>query len=756
MNFKTTLVLLVLLAGVGAFFLFYEWGRVTGPDETTQVSEDGQPLLGEDAPAGDDVRQVAVRRDAERVVLFREQAGWWQVEPVRFAVQAASAEGIVAQAVGLRWRQRFEPGAEANDGSGGQPTLEDVGLASPRAEVTLTAGDRAWTVQLGRRTLDGQGYVMLEGDEHVYIVGDGLHQAVLDETIRDWRRRTLAGPRAAEADRVTIEQGEQTIELAKQDGRWHLDAEHRERAGQAAVEALVNGVRSMSIASFVADAPDRLSAYGLHEPVTTVTIRTPALGDAVPGRSYALRIGASADMQSQQHYATWSVDEQMSPVVFTVEQQHVDRLAVTRDELRDPGMVTTPADEVSALHVAREGQPALHLVRDPDQGYRFADDGPGYRVDYNTASEVVEAIAAAEATGYVSAFEAEGDAVGEPAAELTLTRRGGRTEQVRLFDDPGADPGAEAADEPATYLAVREDEPVAYRVPGEALELLFAPRLAFRDMELLNVPSAEVTGVTLQRDDGHEFVFTRDDDTWRLEGHNTFERRAFEGLLGSLRPLRAASWSDQLLELGAGEGWLLLTVEAPYVDAGEPSRRTLHVNVARGLAMLDGVDQTFELPATFVERLRAEYRPRTVLSMPTSEIAEIRRVRGDETLTLRRTSEGEYLSDGDTAVREQPAAALFDTLSSLSVWRYVDEPDGLGDAPEREYVIERTEGEPYTLELWRPEDGGTVGRLGGRWFQFDGETLDVLYDTLLEEEEPVTFEVVEEDVPARSVVDPVK
>ncbi|MFA9480169.1 DUF4340 domain-containing protein [Phycisphaerales bacterium AB-hyl4] len=738
MNFKTTLVLVVLVAAVGGYFLFVERGRDRGP-AAVEVSEDGQTLLGEASPERDAVRQVAVRRGDEAVVLFRDSDAWWQVEPVRFGVRSESARQIVERTLGLTWRERFLPGESADDD---RPTLAEVGLDTPRAELTLTADATSWTVLLGRRMVDGQAYVQLAGDERIYIVDDGLHRAVLDETIRDWRRRQLEAPRAARAERVVHEHDGQTIELTKQDGRWYLDADDetlRSRASESRVDALVEAVRSLTISSFVADARDGLSTYGVDEPTTRVAVHTPDVGDG--GRSYVLRIGAAADLSEREHYATWSVDEEMSPVVFTVERRGVDRLAVVHDELRDPRIVTTRPSDVSEVYIERADEPALHLVRDPDVGYRFGEDGPAYGADYTAASELIDAIARTEAVSYETGFEP----TSEPRATVTLLRRGGREEQVQLFEDPGPeliddDSEVNAA---ATYLAVREDERVAYRVSAEGLASVFAPLVAYRDMQLMNVRADDVAGVTLTRDDGAEFVFTRDEEgEWQLEGHASFERRAFDGLLAALRPLRAERWLDASAEHGEGFGWAVLTVER-----ADGSPTVLHVDVsARQGAMADEAIG-FELPRSFVDRLRDEYRPRTVLSLRAGEIEQIRReLPDDETLTLRRTSGGQYLSDGDTAVREQPAAALFDTLSSLRVWRYIDEPDDREDEPERQYVIERTEGDDYVVELWRLSDGVTAGRVGDRWFQMDGQTMDALYDSLLEDEEPVAYEEPE-DVP---------
>src|SRR5690606_26233404 len=132
------------------------------------------------------------------------------------------------------------------------------------------------------------------------------------------------------------------------------------------------------------------------------------------------------------YFATWSEGDAPSPVVFTINKSSVEDLRKPVDDLRDPRMVTTEPEEVKELKLTHAGQTTLHLVRDPDVGFTLGELQPGYGVDYDTATNLIEAVTKAEATGYEANFKPDD----EPTAVLTLTRRGtGLTETVRLYED---------------------------------------------------------------------------------------------------------------------------------------------------------------------------------------------------------------------------------------------------------------------------------------------------------------------------------
>ncbi|MCH8212029.1 MAG: DUF4340 domain-containing protein, partial [Planctomycetes bacterium] len=92
----------------------------------------------------------------------------------RFALESYGPRSVADRFAGLRYLRTITPNSE------GAPTTEQMGLDNPRAVVSVSAGDKTWTLRLGRISLAGKGYAQLKGTDTIYVVDSDLHGAVLD------------------------------------------------------------------------------------------------------------------------------------------------------------------------------------------------------------------------------------------------------------------------------------------------------------------------------------------------------------------------------------------------------------------------------------------------------------------------------------------------------------------------------------------------------------------------------------------------
>ena len=720
MNFKTTLALLLLVAAVALYFAFVERGTTSMRERERQAEqtsgETGTPLLADDAFSPDSVTRLELKRDGQTAVIEKTNGNWRQTQPVQFPLTSRALGGVTGDLDSLRYVDRFTPGSE------GTPALGEVGLESPRAELTVTHGETTTTLRLGDKSLGSHAYLMRGDEEQVYVVTDGLHDRILDNTVQDWRKKTFDAPAASGTDRVALSRAQQgELNLLKRDGDWFLDEAQTQRASSDAVDELVSAVGSARVQGFVKDKPDDMALYGLKQPRLELTMHTPAAdtGDNGDGdtsaeddasgqdevNTYTLRVGSAADMEESQFFATWSKGENASPVVFTLNKSDIEPLEKQIDDLRDPRLITTESDEIKVLRATRPDQPTLHLVRDTSEGFVFGDPKPGYGVDYDTATSMLERFAGTEADGYVADFDAPDQAL----MTVELTQRGsGLTETIKLYEAPGADDSDEQQ-----YLSVREGEPVAYRVSRAKIAELFKPRLAYRNKDIINVERSSITQATLQRADGVTFTFQREapastqaaatqpngesgeqnvdtEANWTLEGHDTFEADALDDLLGTFAPLRAEKWvTDGSVQ--PADDWASLTIEAM-----DGSPRVLRVDIESRRAVLQGIEPGFVLPQSFVDKLTAEYRDRTALDLNTDNIASVTVEAGDQTLVVSKNADDQYVTESGTEIDQSKAGKMFDTLAGLQVERYVKQRR---IAPTRKLIVQTTDDQTFTVGL---------------------------------------------------------
>ena len=222
MNFKTTLTLLVLLLAVGSYFYFVESKQQTTTereqDKAKLSAEKGTPLFAADDIKADDVTSFTITRASGAIEITKDGSDWLQSKPVRFPLNSYNASSIVSDALALRYSETLKPGDKD------VPKLEDIGLGSKDVLSLTLAGKKSHTIRIGKKTIGGFGYVMIDSDPAIYIVGDALHRLLLENKLNDWRKKSLNAPTDGQARRVTLVHGANNIEVVNTESNWAFGA----------------------------------------------------------------------------------------------------------------------------------------------------------------------------------------------------------------------------------------------------------------------------------------------------------------------------------------------------------------------------------------------------------------------------------------------------------------------------------------------------------------------------------------------------
>src|SRR5687768_8009804 len=149
MNFKTTIVLVALLAVAGLVALL---SRDKGGDDAQQTIQSQQKVL--DVEPGDVTKLTITSADNKKLVLERSGTAWRLSEPVAAAAESFEVDSLLRSITGL------ESTSIITDATA-------TGLDKPRYTVDLT-------------TADGKTQTLLVGDKTA--VGDSLYVARKDKS----------------------------------------------------------------------------------------------------------------------------------------------------------------------------------------------------------------------------------------------------------------------------------------------------------------------------------------------------------------------------------------------------------------------------------------------------------------------------------------------------------------------------------------------------------------------------------------------
>ncbi len=629
MNFKTTLVLVVLLVGVVGAFLLRAGDRGTLSDAPAP-----EALI-----SGRGFDAITLRGEGPPLSLRNEGGRWWQVEPVRFPVATEAMDSLINAALALTPRETITPALTTADLERGAPTLSSLGLDPPLATVAYVSDEGEQTLELGNTTVAGTAYIRRAGEQAVYVVDGALHRALLTPSPRAWRPKVLPTLPAQRVSRIALQRKGENLLLQRTAEGWSLGENGGQRADTEKAAALASVLDGVSVLNYVDDDAASLSRYGLDRPTARLTLSD------TEGKQQTLRIGSDADLDGRSVYASWSDTDEASPVVFTLPATVGQALAVTVNALRDARVVTALPGSVRGQRVNRVGRDTLELATRPDdQGYAFIEPKPGYAPDTALAQAWLQILPQARAMGYA---HVPGEAQA-PLAIIELVLAGDRAEFVRLFEHRDGREG--------TLLAVRASESIAAVLPADTLAPLLAPLITLRDRTL--PPPDELTTIRLTRDDGTEFRFSLQDGNtpWVLDGAgNDWERQPFAELMAWIQKPHVEQWTP-LADLPRG----------PMVRISMAGDQAAYVvNAEQGLGQRTDLPGVFRLSAAVMNLLTAEYRDRQIVSVPVADVDAVVLTRGGVSRRIERGPDGRYRLGSDGEVDQAVAGRLFNTLAGL-------------------------------------------------------------------------------------------
>jgi hypothetical protein len=168
MRFRGTLVLLVVLAALGAYVLLVERHTPVGEVEAATPVPTSQPPLLAFASADARVVRITGTNDGRRTEFAYRDSGLWHItHPVVQEADQGQVVRLVEELADLRPRRALTETTAP---------LADYGLDPPamRLEVEVADGSRH-AVLLGARNADGSGfYAQVDGQPTVYLVPSTL------------------------------------------------------------------------------------------------------------------------------------------------------------------------------------------------------------------------------------------------------------------------------------------------------------------------------------------------------------------------------------------------------------------------------------------------------------------------------------------------------------------------------------------------------------------------------------------------------
>jgi hypothetical protein len=307
-RFGSTVILLVVAVGLGAYLYFVDAKKPVGDQNAKQK------IFSYDASK---INQVQIKSASGDVTsLKRGSGGWTIVKPLDAPADQSSASDVAASLANLDEDRVVDENAT---------DLKSYGLAEPRIEVSFNVeGDKdTHRIQIGDKSPTNVGlYAKLPNSNKVFLVASSLDTS-LNRSTFDLRDKTALKFDQDKVDSVELTSKNQTIRLAKAGNEWKLVKPIEAPADLTGVEGLIGQIHSAQMTA-LKDSPNDLKdmkKFGLDKPEVSATLGS--------GNSrVTLQLGSKADTAT-----LWARDP-ARPMVFSIGSGIADELRKTPFDFR--------------------------------------------------------------------------------------------------------------------------------------------------------------------------------------------------------------------------------------------------------------------------------------------------------------------------------------------------------------------------------------------------------------------------------------
>jgi len=459
MNPRGTLFMLLLLAGMGAFWYFHD---VQGA-QVREVAQEKEERLFPDLEAGqlESLRLVDSKSPEASALLLEKEGSRWVIRGENDLLASQDdLSSLIEQLAGLR---RASVIAET-------PTEQDLpqyGLDKPRRRLELGTSQGQRTLLLGDRTPDDRSFYARTSQTGPVLEVDSVFMTILDKPVQDLREKSPLPLEPSSVERLVIqpEQGPEIVlvkEASKEtpdqtegetsalgpSERWRLEAPIQAKADPRKVSEFLWSWRSLVAGRFLGPA----EKTDFSRP--TMTLEAWTSGDSSPLR---LEVGPRVQVKPGLVYVRRSLPQEVL-VVDLVEREE-QLLGHTAEDFEDRHLLPFAEDQVDRIEVAL-GQEKLHARRIRD-GWDVREPAGAVKDNNVRNSAVSDLLFDALDLQWASrpASGAPASLAG-PRATLRFLDKTGEVLGTLLVGPPRAEGGVWVANQSSGPLFVLEEDPL--------------------------------------------------------------------------------------------------------------------------------------------------------------------------------------------------------------------------------------------------------------------------------------------------------
>ncbi len=410
-----TLVMIVILAGMVAWYLIYE--KRVRPEQ--KIAEEKEKLLFTEKQ--DAIQYITIsprqpktadaKNPAEPTIKLKKTGNDWSIiEPITDTAENANVTQILNTLATTSYERIVEEHAK---------DLATYGLSDPSLKVTLTkdANSPGETILLGDDTPVGAGvYAKTAQGDTVYKMPASFKSS-LNKKLFDLRNKRLIDFARFEVSEVEVQEGKDSFLLtkgAKED--WML-ARDNIPADTSEVNKLLTATVDLRAKTFASEDGKNLAQYGLASPAVKVALTK---GKDKDKKQVSLWLGKTKD----KFYAK----REDKPVVIEIEKDAFEKASRPGTAYRSLELAKFNRFDVNQIRLER-GHQLIDLTKD-DKDWSLVGE-PKFKVDTTKVDGLLAQLQDTKALKYLS--KADSKLVKSPALKVQIFEKSGTKDKPKVI-----------------------------------------------------------------------------------------------------------------------------------------------------------------------------------------------------------------------------------------------------------------------------------------------------------------------------------
>lgn len=334
MRFRSTLILALVLVGLGAYVYFVELPKEANEDKKESLF----------SLKADEITEIDLQFPDRKIHLKKSGSQWQLTEPITADAESSAVDGMLSSITGAEIKKKLE---------GAAGDAAKFGLDKPVVTVALQQGDKALTpFSVGKDTpIGGLVYVQRKDEPNVLLTASTLKLGV-DKQVKDLRDKKLVTFADDDVQWIEVKSTRGDLRAVKTDGdKWNIEQPQPYAGDPSALRTYASSVRALRAVDFVEENAADLARYGLDDPRLKISVGLK--GDAVKTILIGNKKEGSTDIYAQ---------VEGKPAVYTIADSNFRNVDKQVRDLRDKMILSFNQADATSVEVTRKGSDPYRLV----------------------------------------------------------------------------------------------------------------------------------------------------------------------------------------------------------------------------------------------------------------------------------------------------------------------------------------------------------------------------------------------------------